>query len=474
MRQTAHLRCAHPVFPRGEGAASPLTFRADLSARAVLSACAGLSVCGGGGVSFLKLPPAVCAVGIGIARHDSFNPAAKAGFFLPVIPARAAGALFKFKLKLKSDHRKSTRRKTMLENTTKHSGGFVRKPRAARSQIVAALLAAAFCLSAPAAAREGINIVGSSTVYPFSTVAAERFSQITGKSAPKIESTGSGGGLKLFCKGEGDNTPDITNSSRRIKKSEQKLCAENGVADILEVKIGYDGIVVGQSIGGESFSLTQRQIFLGLARQVPDGNGGLQDNAHERWSDVDSSLPALPIEVYGPPPTSGTRDAFVELVMEEGCDSFAKLKAIKKTDKKRHKAVCTAMREDGAFIEAGENDNLIIQKLAASKGALGIFGFSFLDNNRDTVRGLQIGGVAPEFEAIADGSYPVSRPLYFYAKLSHFAAKPDLESFVRFFVSPEVMGDDGFLVERGLIPLPQAEYAGTANAVETHTPMAAL
>ena len=362
----------------------------------------------------------------------------------------------------------------MLENKNQPIGRLARKPRAARSQTVAALLAAAFCLSAPAAAREGINIVGSSTVYPFSTVAAERFSQITGKSAPKIESTGSGGGLKLFCKGEGANTPDITNSSRRIKKSEQNLCAENGVTDILEVKIGYDGIVVGQSIGAQSFALTQKQIFLGFARQVPDGNGGLHDNPHKQWNDVDSSLPELPIEVYGPPPTSGTRDAFVELVMEEGCDSFAELKAIKKTDKKRHKAVCTAMREDGAFIEAGENDNLIIQKLAASKGALGIFGFSFLDNNRDTVRGLEIGGVAPEFDAIADGSYPVSRPLYFYAKLSHFAAKPDLESFVRFFVSPEVMGDDGFLVERGLIPLPQAEYASTANAVETHTPMAAL
>lgn len=336
----------------------------------------------------------------------------------------------------------------------------------------AACMFAAAALCAPAmAAGGGVNIVGSSTVYPFSTVAAERFAQITGGKAPKVESTGSGGGLKIFCAGAGASTPDITNASRRIKPSEQKLCAANDAGGILEVKIGYDGIVIGQSAKAEAFALTPRLLFLALARRVPDGKGGVIDNPHKQWRDVDSSLPPLPIRVYGPPPSSGTRDAFVELVMDEGCHSFADLKAM---EKELQKAACRALREDGAFVEAGENDNLIIQKLAASPGALGIFGFSFLDANRNKVRGLAINGVAPEFDSVSDGSYPVSRPLYFYAKLSHFATKPELKSFVRFFVSEEVMGEDGFLAERGLIPLPPGEYDAIVDAVMQQTPMAAL
>ncbi len=320
----------------------------------------------------------------------------------------------------------------------------------------------------------GVVVVGSSTVYPFSAVAAERFAQITGGRAPKIESTGSGGGIKIFCAGQGGGTPDIVNSSRRMKPSEQKLCAENNAGGILEIKIGYDGIVVAQSAEAKPFALTREILFLALARQLPDGEGGMQKNPHQQWSDLDSSLPALPIRVYGPPPSSGTRDAFAELVMEEACAEFPGMREQKKADKKKFRALCGAMREDGAYIDAGENDNLIIRKLLASPDSLGIFGYGFLDASRGKVRGLSIGGVAPEFDAIADGDYPVSRPLYFYAKLAHYSLTPELESFVRFFLSPEVTGEEGFLAERGLIPLPPEEYRAMQNAADERRPMAQL
>ena len=338
-----------------------------------------------------------------------------------------------------------------------------------RARRAAVLLVAVLCF--PLTADGGINIVGSSTVYPFSAVAAERFAQITGGKAPKVESTGSGGGLQIFCAGAGASTPDITNASRRIKPSEQKLCTTNNVGGILEVKIGYDGIVIGQSTKADAFALTPRLLFLALARQLPDGNGNFADNPHRQWRDIDPALPALPIRVYGPPPSSGTRDSFVELVMDAGCDTFDEVAAL---PKEQHKAACRALREDGAFVEAGENDNLIIQKLVASPEALGIFGFGFMDANRAKVRGLSINGVAPGFDSISGGSYPVSRPLYFYAKLSHYASKPSLESFIRFFVSEEVMGEDGFLAERGLIPLPPEEYAAVVKAATEQTPMAEL
>lgn len=336
-----------------------------------------------------------------------------------------------------------------------------------------------FCTAAallpPAAADDAaIDIVGSSTVYPFSTVVAERFSQITGGRAPKVESTGSGGGLQLFCSGAGASTPDITNASRRIKKSEQDKCAANGVDDIIEVKIGYDGIVIAQSLGGAPYTLTRREVFLALAKQVPDAAGNLVDNPHQTWQEVNPALPAIAIRVYGPPPTSGTRDAFAELVLEEGCKTFDALRAIKNNDKKRYHAICHGVREDGAYIEVGENDNLIVQKLVAASDSLGVFGYSFLEENQDKVRSVAIDGVVATFEAIADGSYPVSRPLYFYAKKAHYAEQPDLADFVEFFVSEEMMGEDGELAERGLIPLPEAEYATTVDAATNQQPMPPL
>ena len=310
-----------------------------------------------------------------------------------------------------------------------------------------------------AAARDYVSIVGSSTVYPFATVVAEQFGKTSKFKTPKIESTGSGGGLKLFCAGVGVEHPDITNASRRIKKSEVEKCASNGITDILEIKIGYDGIVVANSKAAKTLNLTREDLYLALAKEVPDPSGAKKvvPNPYQTWKQVNSSLPDTKIEVLGPPPTSGTRDAFVELVMDEGCEKFDFIKAMKKTDKKAFKAVCQTVREDGGYIEAGENDNLIVQKLEANPKALGIFGFSFLDQNADKIQGSHIDGVAPTFDNIADGSYPVSRPLFFYVKKAHVGVIPGIREYIAEFTSEKAWGPDGYLAEKGLIPMPTKE-----------------
>ncbi len=316
--------------------------------------------------------------------------------------------------------------------------------------------------------RDQINIVGSSTVYPFATVVAENFGNSTKFKTPKIEPTGSGGGLKAFCAGIGKQHPDITNASRRIKQSEIDMCAKNGVEDVVEVNIGYDGIVIANSIEA-AMSLSRRDIFLALAKQVPnpDANASekLVENPYETWKQVNKDLPDIEIEVLGPPPTSGTRDAFVELAMEGGCKTFDWIKAMKKTNKNGYKGLCHTMREDGKFIEVGENDNLIVTKLNHNKSALGIFGFSFLDQNSDTVQGAEVDGHAPTFDAIADGSYPVSRPLYFYVKKAHIGTIPGIREYVEEFVSDNATGEDGYLTDKGLIPLPEDERAEVLAAV---------
>jgi phosphate transport system substrate-binding protein len=322
------------------------------------------------------------------------------------------------------------------------------------------LVLAVMCLSlmvSNAYARDYIEIVGSSTVYPFSTTVAEQFGKTSKYPTPKVESTGSGGGMKLFCQGIGTQTPDMTNASRAIKKSEIEMCKSNGVTDILEVKIGYDGIVVANSKQAVQFELTRKDLFLALAKDVPIGEGNLIPNPNRTWNDVNPALPAVKIEVLGPPPTSGTRDAFLELVMEKGGQKFPWIKALKKKDKKAYKAICHTIREDGAYIEAGENDNLIIQKLNANHDALGIFGFSFLDQNTDKIQGSLIEGIKPTFEGIADGSYPVSRPLFFYVKQQHMGTIPGMQEFLDEFVSDKAIGEDGYLPEKGLIPLPEGE-----------------
>ncbi len=317
---------------------------------------------------------------------------------------------------------------------------------------------AGLLITANAFARDNIEVVGSSTVYPFSTVVAERYGRSTGKATPKIESTGSGGGMKLFCSGVGTNYPDITNSSRRIKMSEFKKCQKNGVKDVIEVQIGYDGIVIANSVDAKSINLSRKDIFLALAAKVPgDTEGSLIDNPYTNWKQINPSLPDIDIEVLGPPPTSGTRDAFVELGMEGGCKKIDWIAALKKTDKNTYKQVCHTVREDGRYIEAGENDNLIVQKLEANPAALGIFGFSFLDQNADKVQGASIESIEPTFESIADKSYPISRPLFFYVKKAHVGVVPGMMGYLKEFTSERAWGVEGYLAEKGMIPLPIKE-----------------
>jgi phosphate transport system substrate-binding protein len=320
--------------------------------------------------------------------------------------------------------------------------------------------------------RDYVYIVGSSTVYPFATVVAERFGKGSEFKTPKVESTGSGGGIKLFCAGVGVDHPDIANSSRAIKASEVESCAENGVTEIIEVKIGYDGIVFANAIDGVTVDVSRADIFMALAKEVPgDADGELIENPYETWADVNPALPDMRIEVLGPPPTSGTRDAFVELAMEGGCKTVDWIAALSKSDKNKYKAICHTIREDGVFVEAGENDNLIVQKLEANPSAFGIFGFSFLDQNLEKVKGALVDGVAPTFDAIADGDYPVSRPLYFYAKKAHVDVIPGLRGYLREFSSERAWGEEGYLSDRGLIPMPDEERSEVAAAVKNLTPL---
>ena len=323
------------------------------------------------------------------------------------------------------------------------------------------LMMAAVAFAGAAEARDQIRIVGSSTVYPFSTTVAEQFGKTTSFKTPVVESTGSGGGLKLFCAGIGTEHPDITNASRAIKSSEIEKCHNNGVTEITEVKVGYDGIVLANAKTTEPMEITRKQLFLALAKDVPDpaGSETLVPNPYRKWSDIDSSLPNVEIEVLGPPPTSGTRDAFAELALEGGCKTFDWVKAIKKQDKKKYKAICHGVREDGAWVEAGENDVLIVRKLEENPAAFGVFGFSFLDQNTDKVQGSTIEGKGPTFENIATGDYPVSRPLFFYVKNAHVGTIPGIREYIAEFTSDKAWGDEGYLTDKGLIPMPEEERA---------------
>ena len=325
---------------------------------------------------------------------------------------------------------------------------------------LAAIAIAAMTGAAGAAqARDQIRIVGSSTVYPFSTTVAEQFGKTSGFKTPVVESTGSGGGLKIFCQGIGVDQVDITNASRRIKESEVESCAKNGISEITEIKIGYDGIVVANSKASPQAKLSLRQLWLALAKQVPaDENGTtFKPNPYKKWSDIDPSLPAVAINVLGPPPTSGTRDALAEVAFEKGCTTFPGIKDLKKADEDKFKTICHSIREDGAYVEAGENDVLIVQKLEADKNAFGIFGFSFLDQNSDQIQGSSIDGSAPTYENISSGKYPISRPLYFYVKNAHVGAIPGMKEYIAEFTSEKAWGPDGYLADKGLIPLPDAE-----------------
>jgi phosphate transport system substrate-binding protein len=316
-----------------------------------------------------------------------------------------------------------------------------------RTLALAAL--AAVTAAGAAEARDQIRIVGSSTVFPYTQAVAEEYSSQTGAPAPVVESTGTGGGFKIFCQGLGPEHPDVTGASRPIKDSEKKACAGNGVVDITEAHIGYDGISIAISRDGPDLDLTEAQIFLALAAEVPAG-GAWVANPNKTWKDVDASLPDMPIQVYGPPPTSGTRDAFVELALHDGCDTFPEAAALSKDEMK---VKCGRMRQDGPFIEAGENDNLIVQRLQADATALGIFGYSFLYENEDTLKAVKVNGVAPDFDTIADNSYPIARPIFFYVKNAHRGVIPGLNEFLEEYMSEAALAPGGYLNERGLVPL---------------------
>ncbi|MEO1089348.1 MAG: substrate-binding domain-containing protein [Pseudomonadota bacterium] len=330
----------------------------------------------------------------------------------------------------------------------------------------AVALAAGTFAAGPASSqtRETIRIVGSSTVFPYNQAVAEEFANVTGQAAPVVESTGTGGGMKIFCGGIGPEHADITGASRAMTESEWELCQGNGVTEISEAHIGSDGLSVAHAIEGPDLDLSEEQIFKALAAEI-EVDGEIVANPYTSWNEVDASLPDAPITVFGPPPTSGTRDAFVELVMHDGCNASPTIAALEDSDEERWEQVCSRMRQDGPFIEAGENDNLIVQRLQQDANALGIFGYSFLFENQDTLKPVAINGVEPTFDTIASGDYPVARPLFFYVKNAHRGVIPGLDEFIELYMTDEVMGPGGLLTERGLVPLPDAARATTIKDV---------
>ncbi|RMB08909.1 substrate-binding domain-containing protein [Eilatimonas milleporae] len=332
--------------------------------------------------------------------------------------------------------------------------------------------------------RDQIRVTGSSSIYPFATVVAEEFGRSSDFRSPIVEGIGTGGGFELFCAGLGTKHPDIVNASRRIKQSEIERCASNGVSGIIEIKFGKDGIVLANTKASTQFTLSLREVFLALAKQVPadgttGGPGNMMPNPYTRWNEINPSLPDEPITVMGPPPTSGTRDAFNETAMENGCDSFAGIATLKETNPRQHLQLCHAIREDGHYVEAGENDNLIVQKLQSNPRSLGIFAFSFLDQNNDVLQPAQILGedgrpVEPSFDEILNEHYPVYRNLYFYVKKAHMRIVPGLQDYLRAFMSEEAVGEFGYLTDRGLIPLRSEERSRYRSAAENMLDMKSM
>jgi phosphate transport system substrate-binding protein len=324
------------------------------------------------------------------------------------------------------------------------------------------------------ASRDYISIVGSSTVFPFSSVVAEHFGKRNPKfKTPKVESTGTGGGFKLFCGGLGAQYPDIANASRRVKASELELCAKNGVTDVVEVKIGYDGILIATKKGGPAFTLTRKDLFLAIAKQVPDPAKPetVIANPYKTWRQVNPALPDEPISVYGPAPNHGTRDAFAELALDVGCEQFPSLKAIKEKDESRYKQICSQVREDGAWVDVSEDYALVMGKLASNVKAIAVFTFSYLDQNREKLSPATIDGVAISIATIANGSYPLSRPLFFYVKKAHVGVIPGIKEFIGEFTSKKAMGAEGYLVERGLIPMPANELTSVLKDIKDMKPV---
>lgn len=327
-----------------------------------------------------------------------------------------------------------------------------------------AALALAGCGSggSSSGSRDFVRAVGSSTVYPFATAVAEATAKATGGKSPVVESTGTGAGMKLFCAGVGASHPDIENASRRIKASEFEDCKKNGVTEIVEIQVALDGIAFAEAKGGPGIALTPVDVYKALAAN-PFG----KPNTAKNWSDVNPALPAIPILVYGPPSTSGTRDALAELILAKGCDTDAATKALKASDEPKHKAICTEIREDGAYVDAGENDNLIVQKISQNPKAIGVFGFSFLEENFDKLKGVSVNGVEPTYATISDFSYPGARPLYIYVKKAHISAIKGLSDYVAEWA--KAWGPDGYLKAKGMVVAPDDVRAKNAEIAAKFT-----
>ncbi len=324
----------------------------------------------------------------------------------------------------------------------------------------ASVIAITMAIGAGAAvARDQIRIVGSSTVYPFTTAVAEQLGKTGGVKTPVVESTGTGGGMKLFCEGVGVNFPDATNASRRMKAGEFASCQKNGVKDIIELMVGYDGLTLSHSKKSAPMKITRAHAFLALAKNVPGPDGKLIPNPYKSWNQIDPSLPNKPIEILGPPPTSGTRDSLHELVMEPGAEQIASMKALKASDRKAFDAAWKTIREDGAYVEAGENDNVIVQKLEANPNSFGVFGFSFLEENSAKIQGVTIDNVAPEMDSISSLKYGPSRELFVYIKKAHVGVVPGLDKFAQEYVSDRAAAEGGYLEKKGLVPVPKAKLA---------------
>jgi len=330
----------------------------------------------------------------------------------------------------------------------------------------AATALTALSMSTMADARS-LRAVGSSTVYPFAKAVAERVARANpALGTPVIESTGTGAGMKLFCAGVGERFPDIENASRRMKASEAKSCAANGVTQITEIQVGLDGVALATAKSTPLPGVTQRDIYLAIAK-TPFG----KPNKAKTWKDVNARLPAIPIRVYGPPSTSGTRDALGELIMTPPCEANPSMAAMKKADEAKFKAICTGVRSDGAYIEAGENDNLIVQKLEANPNTLGIFGYSFLEENADKLKGIAINGVQPTYQTISSFQYPGARPLYVYVKNAHVRAIPAIRAFVAEFTKESAIGPKGYLLKSGLVAAPNNVRARSQQAARTLAPL---
>ena len=321
--------------------------------------------------------------------------------------------------------------------------------------------------------RNGIWAAGSSTVFPFATRVAENFGRNNPEGAPpRVEALGTGGGIQAFCQGLGPSTPDIANASRPMKQSEFDKCAANGVTEIVELKIGYDGIVVATARNGASFDFQLDDLYEGLAKEAPGPNGTFVPNPARTWSDINPALPNQRIQVYGPPPTSGTRDAFLELGMTPGAKLIPAVAAVEEQDTDRFEALAHTVREDGAWVDSGENDNAILQTLTRTPGSLGVFGYSFLEQNMDTVKAETIDGVYPTPENISNGTYRLARSLYIYVKKAHIGVTPGLQEFLIEFTSEAAVGQGGYLQDRGLVPLPEPELVQQRAIATALTPMA--